>query len=204
MKRLAFGFLFALVATALGADIPRRLVILKVDGMGQDQLMAALEKRDPASGKSQLPWLSESLPNKALSTKTFTRAASASCAPSWSMLDTGHHTVIRGNVEYDRFTGEVYDYLNFFPLYIGYARQRQVDMPGVEVLDRAGIPLLIDRFQYSANFQSFQLFQRGVRWTTLEDVLKRKFSSKSIFSMLEGATPSYDSLLEAQNARTSW
>ncbi len=46
------------------------------------------------------------------------------------MLDTGHHTVIRGNVEYDRFTGEVYDYLNFFPLYIGYARQRQIDMPG--------------------------------------------------------------------------
>jgi hypothetical protein len=37
-----------------------------------------------------------------------------------------------------------------------------------------------------------------VRWTTLEDVLKRKFSSKSIFSMLEGATPSYDALLEEQ------
>ena len=114
------------------------------------------------------------------------------------MLDTGQHTVIRGNVEFDRFTGEVYDYLNFFPLYIGYARQRQVDMPGVEVLDRAGIPLLIDRFQYQEVFQSFQLFQRGVRWATLEDVLKRKFSSKSIFSMLEGATPSYDTLLEEQ------
>jgi hypothetical protein len=114
------------------------------------------------------------------------------------MLDTGHHTVIRGNVEYDRFTGEVYDYLNFFPLYIGYARQKQVDMPGVEVLDRAGIPLLIDRFKTPAVFQSFQLFQRGVRWSTLQEVLKRKFSSKSIFSMLEGATPSYDSLLEKQ------
>jgi hypothetical protein len=26
--------------------------------------------------------------------------------------DSGRHTVIRGNVEYDRYTGEVYDYLN--------------------------------------------------------------------------------------------
>ena len=176
----------------------RRLVILKVDGLGQDLLAGALEERDPASGKSQLPWLSHIFVEQgAIYENFYTRGISLS-APSWSMLDTGHHTVIRGNVEYDRFTGEVYDYLNFFPLYIGYARQKQVDSPGVEVLDRAGIPLLIDHFEFPQIFQSFQLFQRGVRWTTLQDVLKRKFSSKSIFSMLEGATPSYDSLLEAQ------
>jgi hypothetical protein len=174
------------------------LVILKVDGLGQDLLANSLEERDPASGKSQLPWLSHIFVEQgAIYQNFYTRGISLS-APSWSMLDTGHHTVIRGNVEYDRFTGEVYDYLNFFPLYIGYARQKQVDSPGVEVLDRAGIPLLIDHFEYPGIFQSFQLFQRGVRWSTLQDVLKRKFSSKSIFSMLEGATPSYDSLLQAQ------
>ncbi len=50
-----------------------------------------------------------------------------------------------------------------------------------------------------AIFQSFQLFQRGVRWRTLEDILKKRFSSKSVFSTIEGATPSYDSLLELQN-----
>lgn len=187
-----------LIVHVAGAETARRLVILKVDGMGQDQLMAALEKRDPATGKSQLPWLQHIFAEQGTIYENFyTRGVSLS-APSWSMLDTGNHTVIRGNVEFDRFTGEVYDYLNFFPLYLGYARQRQVDMPGVEVLDRAGIPLLIDRYQYADIYQSFQLFQRGVRWTTLEDVLKRKFSSKSIFSMLEGATPSYDSLLEEQ------
>jgi hypothetical protein len=169
-----------------------------VDGLGQDLLADALAERDPASGKSRLPWLSHIFVEQgAVYENFYTRGISLS-APSWSMLDTGQHTVIRGNVEYDRFTGEVYDYLNFFPLYIGYARQKQVDSPGVEVLDRAGIPLLIDRFQFPQIFQSFQLFQRGVRWTTLQDVLKRKFSSKSIFSMLEGATPSYDSLLQAQ------
>ncbi len=191
---LAFIFL---VSHAWSATA-RRLVILKVDGMGQDLLASALEERDPASGKSELPWLSHIFVEQgAIYENFYTRGISLS-APSWSMLDTGRHTVIRGNVEYDRFTGEVYDYLNFFPLYIGYARQKQVDSPGVEVLDRAGIPLLIDRFEFAQIFQSFQLFQRGVRWTTLQDVLKRKFSSKSIFSMLEGATPSYDSLLQAQ------
>ena len=201
---IAGSLLFALAfhPSGWGAEFtsrpPGRLVILKVDGLGQDLLAATLQERNPATGKSLLPWLSRIFVEQGTIYDNFyTRGISLS-APSWSMLDTGRHTVIRGNVEYDRFTGEVYDYLNFFPLYIGYARQKQVDMPGVEVLDRAGIPLLIDRFQFPQTFQSFQLFQRGVRWSTLQEVLKRRFSSKSIFSMLEGVTPSYDSLLEKQ------
>ncbi len=191
-------FLSLLLFAALLFGAPRRLVILKVDGMGQDQLMAALEKRDPDTGKSQLPWIQRIFAEQGTIYENFyTRGISLS-APSWSMLDTGRHSVIRGNVEYDRFTGEVYDYLNFFTLYVGYAEQRQADMPGVAVLDRAGIPLLIDRYQYPQVFQSFQLFQRGVSWVSLGNVLKRRFSSKSIFSMLEGSTPSYDSLLDQQ------
>jgi len=194
-RDLAVFFFISLLAHSA---TPRRLVILKVDGMGQDQLMAALEQRDPETGKSQLPWLHKIFAeNGSIYDNFYTRGISLS-APSWSMLDTGRHSIIRGNAEFDRFTGQVYDYLNFFPLYIGYAEQRQADMPGVAVLDRAGIPLIIDRFSYREVFQSFQLFQRGVRWATLEDVLKRRFSSKSIFSMLEGATPSYDSLLEKE------
>jgi hypothetical protein len=198
ISRYFFWLLVCLPVPQVRGAAARRLVILKVDGLGQDLLANALEERDPASGKSQLPWLSHIfVEHGAVYENFYTRGISLS-APSWSMLDTGRHTVIRGNVEYDRFIGEVYDYLNFFPLYIGYARQKQVDMPGVEVLDRAGIPLLIDRFPSSEIYQSFQLFQRGVRWSTLQDVLKSKFSSKSIFSMLEGAAPSYGSLLEKQ------
>jgi len=171
---------------------------LKVDGLNQDLLANTMAEPDPATGKSQLPWLSRIFAEQgAIYNNFYTRGISLS-APSWSMLDTGRHTIIRGNVEYDRFTGQVYDYLNFFPLYVGYARQKQVDMPGVQVLDRAGIPLLIDRFQFSQVYQSFQLFQRGVNWITLQEVLKRKFSSQAIFAMLEGASPSYDSLLEKQ------
>jgi hypothetical protein len=66
--------------------------------------------------------------------------------------------------------------MNFFPFYVGYARSHKVDMPGVEVLDEQKIPLLIDRFPYAAQYQSFQLYQRGVRWKTLQDALPHHFS----------------------------
>src|ERR1700761_2366991 len=75
-------------------------------------------------------------------------------------------------------------------------------MPGVEELDRAGIPLLIDAFAYPQVFQSFQLFQRGVRWTTLKHVLERRFSSKFLFSAIESTgTPSLDELLAEQTEK---
>lgn len=178
---------------------PRRVVILKVDGLGADLLYSTMRQTDPETGKSRLPWLSHIFAEQGVIFENFyTRGISLS-APSWSMLDTGRHGVIRGNVEYDRYTGQIYDYLNFFPFYLGYARSRAVDMPGVEVLDRAGIPLLSDVFPYAQRFQSFELFQRGVRWTTLEQVLKRRFSSKAVFSMVEsGGAPSLDALFAEQ------
>ena len=174
----------------------RRVVILKVDGLNADLLQEHMSEVDSATGKSPLPWLQYIFgEHGTIFDNFYTRGISLS-APSWSMLDTGRHTVIRGNAEYDRYTGEVYDYLNFFPFYIGYARQRQVDMPGVEVLDRAGIPLVIDAFPYADLYQSFQLYQRGVRWMTLQHALKRRFSSKVMISTLENASgPSFDEVL---------
>lgn len=172
---------------------------MKVDGLGADILYRTMRETDPATGKSRLPWFAYVFDERGTVFQNFyTRGISLS-APSWSMLDTGRHSVIRGNVEYDRYTGEIYDYLNFFPFYIGYARKHQVDMPGVEVLDRAGIPLLIDYFQHQQVYQSFQLFQRGVRWTTLKDTLARRFSSKVLFSTIEGIeSPSLDAELQKQ------
>jgi hypothetical protein len=192
--RLAIG-LFLIFNASLPAA-PRRLVLLEVDGLNQDLLEGAMKRIDPATGKSQLPWLSYIFgENGTIFENFYTRGISLS-APSWSLLVTGQHSVIRGNVEYDRYTGQVYDYLNFFPFYLGYARQKRVDMPGVEVLDRAGIPLLMDRFPAAETLQSFQLFQRGVRWATLKDALQRRFSAESIVSMVEsGDAPSYDSVL---------
>ncbi len=165
-------------------NVPR-LIILKIDGLNGDLLYNAIRQTDDKTGKSRLPWLAHIfLENGTIIQNFYTRGISLS-APSWSMLDTGHHGIIRGNVEYDRFTGQVYDYLNFFPFYISYARSRQVDMPGVEELDRAGIPLLIDSYSYPQVLQSFQLFQRGIRWETLKQTLQRRFSSKNLLSLAE-------------------
>jgi Type I phosphodiesterase / nucleotide pyrophosphatase len=175
----------------------QRLVVLKIDGLNADLLYRTMREVDPATGKSRLPWFSHIFAeNGTIFENFYTRGISLS-APSWSMLDTGHHTVIRGNVEYDRYTGRVYDYLNFFPFYLMSARNRQVDMPGVEVLDRSGIPLLLDSFPYAERFQSFQLFQRGVRWRTLRAVLNLKVKSQLFLSPVEGVEPpSLDELLE--------
>src|SRR5579862_4837446 len=175
MKRVFVLLLPASVA--FGAELPaRRVVILKIDGLNADLLYRNMRDKDPATGKPYLPWFAHIFSdNGTIFENFYTRGISLS-APSWSMLDTGRHAVIRGNAEYDRYTGEVYDYLNFFPFYLDYARGREVDMPGVEVLDAAGIPLTIDSFGYTHVYQSFQLFQRGVRWGTLEHTLTRQFS----------------------------
>jgi len=164
---------------------PTRVVILKIDGLNADLLEQTMQETNPATGKPRLPWFDEIFNRHGtIFENFFTRGISLS-APSWSLLDTGHHLVIKGNAEYDRYTGRVYDYLNFFPFYLGNARSRVTDMPSVQVLDEAGIPLLIDAFPYGDSYQSFQLFQRGVRWKTLQQGLKQGFSKRALLSLLE-------------------
>ncbi len=173
----------------------RRVVILKVDGLNADLLQSQMRQLNPATGRSTLPWFSQIFDQGGTVFENFYVRGISLSAPSWSILDTGRHAVIRGNAEYDRYTGQVYDYLNFFPFYIGNARKHEVDMPGVEVLDRAGIPLLIDRFQYGDVLQSFQLFQRGVRWETLKDALIRSVSGAKLSKLIENSGPSLEPAL---------
>lgn len=115
-------------ALAYGAESPaRRVVILKIDGLNADLLYRNMQEEDPTTGRPRLPWFAHIFcKNGTVFENFYTRGISLS-APSWSMLDTGQHTVIRGNAEYDRYTGEVYDYLNFFPFYLGYALGREAD-----------------------------------------------------------------------------
>jgi hypothetical protein len=193
-------FLFLLAGVCLLRAQDTRLVILKVDGLNQDLLERCVNEINPATGKSQLPWIQHVFFEGGTVFRNFYSRGISLSAPSWSILDTGRHPVIRGNVEFDRYTGHSYDYLNFFPLYVASARRRQADMPGVEVLDRAGIPLLMDSFQPpDTAYQSFQLFQRGVRWETLSDVLQRRLSTEAIIATIENAgVPSYEQLLDNQ------
>ncbi len=160
------------IAVLLAAGIARgqakRLVLVKVDGLPADTIQQLLEQRDPQTGRSPLPWMRYIFLEQGAWVRNFYVRGISLSAPSWSMLDTGQHLTIRGNAEFDRFMPRVYDYLNFFPFYRGYAELQRVDMPSVEVLDQSGIPLLLDQFPPEARYQSMQLFQRGVRWTTLK------------------------------------
>ena len=158
------------------AGAAKRVVIIKLDGVPESALERELSRVDPITHKSTLPWIDRIFAQGGTMVDNFYVRGISLSTPSWSLLDTGQHLQIHGNAEFDRYTGHVYDYMNFFPFYVGYARSHKVDMPGVEVLDDQKIPLLIDRFPYSASYQSFQLYQRGVRWKTLEDALPHRFS----------------------------
>ncbi|HLH00402.1 MAG TPA: alkaline phosphatase family protein [Bryobacteraceae bacterium] len=169
----------AMVVLLCGLPLPgavQRIVILKVDGVPAEVLESELQRENPITHKSALPWIDHVFRQGGTSVPNFYVRAISLSAPSWSMLDTGRHLEIRGNAEFDRYTGHAYDYLNFFPFYVEYALSHKVDMPGVEVLDDLKIPLLIDRFPYAAVYQGPQLYQRGVRWKSLQHGLTNRFS----------------------------
>jgi hypothetical protein len=195
------ALLFLAACTVLDAQV-KRIVIVKLDGVPHDVLERELQRIDPATGKSTLPWIERVFVQLGTRVENFYVRGISLSAPSWSMLDTGQHLAIRGNAEFDRYTYQVYDYLNFFPFYVGYALSHRVDMPGVEVLDDLGIPLLSDRFPYEATYQSFQLFQRGVRWKTLQHSLQSRFS-KSPRQLLDEWTMGFEigSSIEEQAER---
>ena len=47
-------------------------------------------------------------------------------------------------------------------------------MPGVEVLDSIGVPLLTDAFPHNERFATLSLFQRGPRFVTFPNALQNK------------------------------
>jgi hypothetical protein len=159
-------WLLFLAALPLQAQA-RRAVVIKVDGLPEDLLEKNID---------QLPWIRHVFVERGAWVRNFYVRGISLSAPSWSMLDTGQHMVIRGNAEFDRLMPRSYDYLNFFPFYVGYARSKRTDMPGVEVLDQAGIPLLSDSFPRDQRYQSMQLYQRGVHWETLSESLRGKMA----------------------------
>lgn len=201
--RLIFFWFFAIWLGAGARAEVRRIVIIKVDGVPQEVLDRELRRTDPGTHQSALPWMDRVFRQQGARLANFYVRAISLSAPSWSLLDTGQHLQIHGNAEFDRYTYHVYDYLNFFPFYLGYALSHRVDMPGVEVLDDLRIPLLIDRFPYQASYQSFQLYQRGVRWKTLQHSFQRRFTSRSLRQLLDEWTMGFEigSSVEEQTER---
>lgn len=166
--------LFWCVAASAQAQ---RVVVVKVDGLPQDEVTRFVRERDPRTGKSLLPWIDEVFYRNGTRLENFYTRGMSLSGPSWSLLDTGQHLQIKGNVEFDRLTLHSYDYLNFLPLYAKNVKGERVDMPGVEVLDELKTPLLMDAFWPSERTTAFQLYQRGVRWSTLQNAIPDKIKN---------------------------
>jgi hypothetical protein len=156
----------------------KRLVVVKVDGLPYAEVERFVRERDPRTGKSVLPWIEYLFYQRGTRVENFYVRGMSLSGPSWSLLDTGQHLQIKGNVEFDRFTLHAYDYLNFIPVWVENAARRRVDMPGAETLDELGVPLLIDSYPNDARYVSFQTYQRGLRWTTLQLALENYFKTR--------------------------
>lgn len=153
----------------------KRVVLVKVDGLPNDLVDQFVKERDPRTGKSQLPWIEHIFYQRGTRVTNFYVRGMSLSGPSWSILETGQHLQIKGNVEFDRYTLHAYDYLNFIPFYMKSAAGAREDMPGAEVLDSLGLPLLFDAFPHQDRYLSFQLYQRGMRFATLKEGLQRRF-----------------------------
>src|SRR5205085_6199434 len=153
----------------------KRVVILKVDGLQPDIVDRFVHERDQTTGKSLLPWIEHVFYERGSRVENFYVRGMSLSAPSWSMLDTGQHLQIKGNVEFDRLTLHAYDYLNFTPFYMRNIAGLSIDMPGTETLDEAGVPLLIDAYAPRERFASFQLYQRGMHWRTFQSAAENRF-----------------------------
>ena len=162
-KRLGLAVCLLLLFYAETSAQTKRLVVIKCDGLPFDLVDRLVKSRDPVSGKSQLPWIDHIFYQQGTRLSSFYVRGMSLSAPSWSLLETGQHLQIKGNVEFDRYTFHTYDYLNFIPFYVDTTIGARVDMPGAEVLDSLGVPLLTDAFPHNERFATLSLFQRGPR-----------------------------------------
>lgn len=178
LKTVALVFLVFFILLALTSSAQaqaKRVVILKVDGLPFGTVDRFVRERDPETGKSRLPWFDHIYyQNGTRLTNFYVRGMSIS-GPSWSLIDTGQHLQIKGNVEFDRYIFHTYDYLNFVPFYFKQATRGNVDMPGTEVIDSLGLPLLMDAYDNYERLPGSQLYGRTARLATLVRAGKAQF-----------------------------
>jgi len=152
----------------------QRVVVIQCDGLPFDVVDRFVRERDPRTGRSRLPWFDHIFYQGGTRLANFYVRGMSLSAPSWSLIDSGQHLQIKGNVEFDRYTMQTYDYLNFIPFYIQATIGKRIDMQGVEVLDSLGIPLLSDAFPRNERHATFSLFQRGPKYSTFQKALENR------------------------------
>ena len=159
---LFYGLIFIFILQAeTSAQNVKRVVIIKLDGLPGYYVDQLVKQKNPTTGKSMLPWITEVFYKNGTRVPNFYTRGMSLSGPSWSLLDTGQHLQIKGNTEYDRFSLQAYDYLNLFVFQVKYGLKKSIDMPGVEVLDQLKIPLLSDAYPVENSYTSYQLYQRG-------------------------------------------
>ena len=168
------GILLLFAGTTLAQT--KRLVVIKCDGLPYDVVDRFVKQRDPQSGKSLLPWIDYIFYQRGSRLSNFYVRGMSLSAPSWSLLETGQHLQIKGNVEFDRYTLHSYDYLNFFPLYLAGVNGSRIDMRAVEVLDSLGLPMLSDAYPHDERYTTYSIFLRNPRYSTLQRGLQGHFS----------------------------
>jgi hypothetical protein len=185
LRLCAFASILFLVLSTASSSLAqtKRLVIIKCDGLPYDLVDRFVKQRDPQSGKSVLPWIDHIFYQRGARLSNFYVRGMSLSAPSWSILETGQHLQIKGNVEFDRYTLHAYDYLNFLPLYFAGINGSRIDMPAVEVLDSLGLPLLSDAYAHNQRYITYSLFLRNPRYSTLQSGLQNRFvrSPKELF-----------------------
>jgi hypothetical protein len=157
-----------------GAQV-KRVVMIKVDGLPPAQIDRYVRERDPLTGKSRLPWFNHIFYSNGTRISNFYVRGMSLSAPSWSLVDTGQHLQIKGNVEFDRYILHTYDYLNFLPFLVKQGTRGNVDMPGTEVLDSIRVPLMIDAYDNYQRLLGQQLYGRGARIAALPRAAEQKF-----------------------------
>jgi len=165
--------LFCAASTSLAQA--KRLVVIKCDGLPYDVVDRYVKQRDPQSGKSVLPWIDYIFYQRGSRLSNFYVRGMSLSAPSWSLLETGQHLQIKGNVEFDRYTLHTYDYLNFFPLYFAGIIGSRIDMRAVEVLDSLGLPMLSDAYPHNQRYITYSIFLRNPRYSTLQNSMQNRF-----------------------------
>jgi len=190
--RLLAIILLVLAWNSPGWSKARRVVIVKADGLPFDLLDRRLQEKDPRTGRSLLPWIARVFYTEGTRLSHFYVRGLSLSAPSWALLDTGQPSLIKGNVEFDRLTHRSYDYLNFFSFYLRQSVGRRVEMPGIEVLDEQGLPLLADAYASNERHMSFQLFQRGSANLSVSRGVKHFLSRRNPREMLDEWTMGFE------------
>jgi hypothetical protein len=183
LAKKAVILLFLICTASASYAQTKRLVVIKCDGLPYDLVDRFVKQRDPRSGKSVLPWIDHVFYQRGARLSNFYVRGMSLSAPSWSLLETGQHLQIKGNVEFDRYTLHTYDYLNFWQLYVAGVNGSRVDMPAVEVLDSLELPLLSDSYPHDERYITYSMFLRSPRYSTLQESFQNRFlkSPKELF-----------------------